>query len=66
VGGRQVAWMRGAFNRSRLAVSGAGKPAEAKAAAVDATRANGGAGRANGAPGTPRSLGPTTPFWAGG
>ncbi len=45
IGGRYVAWMRGAFSRPRLAVSGAGrrdKP-EAKASAVDATRANGGA-----------------------
>jgi hypothetical protein len=35
-----MAWMRGAFNGQRLVVSGAGKP-EAKASAVDATRANG-------------------------
>jgi hypothetical protein len=32
----------------------------------DARVANGGAGRANGSLGTPRSLGPTTPFQAGG
>ena len=32
----------------------------------DARVANGGAGRANGATGTPQSLGPTTPFWGGG
>jgi hypothetical protein len=47
VGGRHVAWMRGAFNRPRLAVSGAGKP-EAKAEATNATRANVSATAANG------------------
>jgi len=43
VGARHVARMRGAFNRPRLAMSGAGrldKP-EAKAGAAGATRANG-------------------------
>ena len=42
MGARHVARMRGAFNRPHLAASGAGKP-EAKAGAVNATRANGGA-----------------------
>ena len=43
IGGRYVAWMRGAFNRPRLAVSGAGPPnkPEAKPNAAEATRANG-------------------------
>ena len=39
IGARHVAWMRGVFNSRGLIVSGAGKP-EAKAGAVDATRAN--------------------------
>ena len=47
VGGRHVAWMRGAFSRPRLVVSGAGKP-EAKAEATNATRANVSATAANG------------------
>ena len=47
VGGRHVAWMRGAFNRPRLAVSGAGKP-EGNAGPPGATRANVGATGANG------------------
>jgi hypothetical protein len=42
VGGRHVAWMCGAFNRPRLAMSGSGKP-DAKADTTDATRANVGA-----------------------
>jgi hypothetical protein len=46
VGGRHVAWMCGAFNRPRLAVSGTANP-DAKADTTDATRANVGAMGAN-------------------
>jgi hypothetical protein len=45
VGARHVARMRGAFNRPRLAASGASQPG-AKADVVDATRANVGETRA--------------------
>jgi hypothetical protein len=47
VGARHEAWMRGAFNRPRLAVSGAGKP-EGNAGPPGATRANVGATGATG------------------
>jgi hypothetical protein len=65
IGGRYVAWMRGAFSWARVAASTAGKP-EASVGASGATRANVGAGRANRVVGTPQSLGPTGPFCAGG
>ncbi len=39
IGARHVAWMRGAFNGTRLVVSGAAK-SESKTGAVDATQAN--------------------------
>jgi len=42
IGGRYVAWMRGAFESVTVAPVKKAKP-EAKAGAVDATRANGGA-----------------------
>jgi hypothetical protein len=38
-GARHVAWTRGAFNRQRLVVPGAGKP-ESKVGGNDATGAN--------------------------
>ena len=41
IGGRYVAWMRGAFESVTVAPVKKAKP-EAKAGAVDATRANGG------------------------
>ena len=49
MGARYVARMRGAFSRPRLAVPSASEPdkPEAKAGAVNATRANGGATAAN-------------------
>ena len=65
VGGRHVARMRGAFSWARVAAPTAGKPG-VNAEPSGATRANVGGGRANGAPYTPQSLGPTGPFWGGG
>lgn len=45
IGGRYIAWMRGAFIRPGSKLRSGGKP-EAKVGAAGSTRANGGATRA--------------------